>query len=302
MVLFRRLLVTIAAFGALAMSPSVVLTESADLDPRAEKLLRELEARRSLPLSHDRWKAENGPWAAYLDKPFEDGLSPRERTLFDEAQREGNCQLVRSLRSAGFLLLYPFLAPVHVKPYVHDYFYRKILYQSHDSVACDVRSELLHAVDLARRKRLDVLPFDAGAAAKGRRPKIEAPTDSLEVRVRNTICRTLSFTKTLAFDHRHKQAVLDLLRYRTEPRIVMLNSEQEYLLFKIAASLGIDDSWIRKMGATSDLRMSMKSMFEIERYVRGNNEGNMPSGIFWHCQKPVLEPFLAPNELQRGVE
>ena len=262
-------------------------------DPRAEKLLRELEARRSLPLSHDRWKPENGPWAAYLDKPFEDGLSPRERALFYDAQREGNCELVRSLRSAGFLLLYPFLATVHAKPYVQGHFGQTVLAEISNTRYCLIRAELTRAQNLAATHNFSVFPFDVVAAMKRHSADFfSGSDDELETRTQNTVCEGMRWSLWHAVLHRNKAAIRDVIGYLTDTRLLVLTGEQEYLLFKIASREGVEHSWVRAMGNSTSLHADMETIVEIDRFVQEDNGTGTPVDIVWACLEPRLEPYL----------
>jgi len=291
-----------AALLCALLSPVCRATEgTAPIDSRAQDLMREIEARKSLPIDHRRWRAENGPWASYLMRSFEEGLSPRERALYDAAVEEGNCVLAQSLRAAGFLLLYPYLARVHTKPYVQRYFQKTVIYGTSAASYCSAKAELNRVLELAHRERLNVLPFRALSVSEpaGRTLFDNKSADTLENRIRNSVCSGMWGLTRLALENRYRPAVQDLVAFVGERGMLVLNGEQEYLLFRIAARLGLNSPWVQRMSQSSDLRTDLNTTLEIDRFVREHQAGPAPVDVLWFCRWPRLQPFL-PLPAGRG--
>lgn len=110
--------------------------EEIPLDPRAKQLIVQFESLSKVRPYHRRWEPKHGPWAAYLKRPFKEGLSPRERVLYEKALTAGDCDTVSALQSVGFLLLYPFLQPVHGRLGISEAFDDTVIFHSIDYRYC----------------------------------------------------------------------------------------------------------------------------------------------------------------------
>ena len=115
----------------LAASPTASLAENEapSLDPRAQKLLRDIEDRRSLPISDKRWKYKNGPWAEYLDRHLQEGPGSEYHALLEKAWEKYDCSSMISLVHKDFVQRFAYLAPAHAKEHVRDYFKWTFIYE-----------------------------------------------------------------------------------------------------------------------------------------------------------------------------
>lgn len=299
-----RILRLAAVLLYFAASPTASLAESEapSLDQRAQKLLRDIEARRSLPISDERWKFNNGPWAEYLDRYLKEGPGSKDLALLEKAWKNNDCSRMISLVHNNFVQRFPYLAPAHAKAYVRDYFKWTITYEIPLLSYCRAKAELQLAFDLSQRHDLRVFPFYAFEARKRWRPvHKEIPRDAPEDQARNTLCSAFEKLKSLALLTRHVPATRDLIQYSGTPRFIILSPEEEYLLVKIAAHLGLYDPEVDKLGTLQRVSIDLKLREEIDRFVMEDESGLPPirTAKHWKCSEPRLDPFLKLSQHQK---
>jgi len=283
----------------LAASPTASLAEknAPSLNPRAEKLLRDIEARRSLPISDKRWKYKNGPWAEYLDRYLKEKANSEHRALFWKAWKDNDCSRMVSLVHKDFVQRFPDLAPAHAKDYVRDYFKWTFIYELPLLLYCHANVELKLALDFSEHHEFRIFPFYALWAANRRSSKIAGRRveDTPQNRARNTLCSAFEKLTRAALLDRNIPAIGDLIRHARMAKLVVLTPEQEYVLIKIARDLGLYDSNVDELDVSLRAGMDLKKLEEIDRFFAEEKLGLPPIGIFgvyWRCPEPFIDPLL----------
>ena len=293
-----RIFNTAALLLFLAAFPTACLAGNGgpSLDPRAEKLLGDIEARRFLPISHERWKFTNGPWAEYLDRYLKEKPGSEYYALLNKAWKNNDCPEMIAVLRNNFLQRFPYLAPAHAKEYVRDYFKWTFIYERPSFSYCRAKAELKLAFDLSKRHKLRVFPFYALWATKRRSSKFEGrPEDTRQNRARNTLCSAFAKLTRLALLYRHIPAIRDLIGYAGTPTLIVLTPEQEYIIFKMANDLGLYDPEVDELSTSSRASIDLKKREEIDRFLAEERHGMPPIGIFdlyWRCSTPRIDPLL----------
>jgi hypothetical protein len=266
------------------------------LDPRAEKLLGDIEARKSLPISDERWKFANGPWADYLTHYLREGPGSEYHALLNKAWKNNDCPEMIAVLRNNFVQRYPYLAPAHTKEHVQDYFKWTFIYEIPFFSYCRAKAELKLAFDLSERRKLRVFPFYALWATKRRSSKFEGrPEDTPQNRARNTLCSAFEKLTRLALVDRHIPAIRDLIGYAGTPSLIVLTPEQEYILVKIATHSGLYDPEVDELGTSSRASIDLKKREEIDRFFAEEKRGLPPISIlsvYWRCSEPFIDPLL----------
>jgi hypothetical protein len=286
------LLLYLAAFPTACLAGN----EAASIDPRAENLIREIEVRKSLPISHERWKFATGPWAEYLRRYLKERPGSEYHALLNKAWKNNDCAEMIAVLHNDFVQRFPYLAPAHAKEYVRDYFKWTFIYERPSFSYCRAKDELKLAFDLSERHKLRVFPFYALWATKRRRSKFEGrPEDTRQNRARNTLCSAFEKLTRLALVDRHIPAIRDLIGYAGTPSLIVLTPEQEYILVKIATHLGLYDPEVDELGISSRASIDLKKREEIDRFFAEEKRGLPPISIlsvYWRCSTPRIDPLL----------
>jgi hypothetical protein len=272
------------------------------LDPRAEKLLGDIEARKSLPISDERWKFATGPWAEYLDRYLKNRITPAEHVILVKARDEGDCHKVISFLANRFLQSFPYLATAHTKEYVWDYFKWTFIFEGPYVSYCRAKAELKLAFDLSKRHMLRVFPFYALKTPERWRPLLKKrKNDAPEDQAQNTLCSAFEKLTHLALRNRHIPAIRDLIGYAGTPALIALTPEQEYMLVKIATRLGLYDPEVDELGTSSRVSIDLEKREEIDRYVTQEKRGLLPIDTYssMQCSGTRLDPFLKLSQHQK---
>ena len=294
----RVLLLYLAAFPTACLAGN----GAPSLDPRAEKLLGDIEARKSLPISHERWKFANGPWADYLTRYLKEGPGSEYHALLNKAWKNNDCPEMIAVLRNNFVQRYPYLAPAHTKEHVQDYFKWTFIYEIPFFSYCRAKAELKLAFDLSERRRLRVFPFYALKTPERWRPIFKTrKNDAPEDQARNTLCSAFEKLTRLALRNRHIPAIRDLIGYAGTPALIALTPEQEYMLVKIATRLGLYDPEVDKLGTSSRVSIDLEKREEIDRYVTQEKRGLLPIDTYSsvRCSGTRLDPFLKLSQHQK---
>jgi len=282
----------------LTASPTACLAETGApfLDPRAEKLIREIEVRKSLPISDERWKFTNGPWAEYLDRYLKEGPDSADLVILAKAREEGDCSKMLSLAQNSFLQRFPYLASAHLKEHVRDYFKWTFIYEIPIFSYCRAKAELALAFDLSERDELRIFPFYALWAKKLSASRFGPRSEDTPYnQARNTLCSAFSTLMRSALQDRYIPAIRDLIHYAGMPRLIVLTPEQEYALFKVAGSSGLYDPQVDGLWLPSRAGIDLRTREEIDRILAGKRRRMLLKRIlylYWPCSAPRIDPFL----------
>ena len=260
---------------------AIDLTDFEISDPKVHEVYNEFKKRKKLRIDHELWKAEKGPWAQYLNVPFKNGLSPREKEFYEQALKNGQCHSVQSLQVAGFLMLYPHLRPVHARTAVADVFVETVVKPSHGYRYCEARRQLLETFFYIRANRLDVrLPIDAEAEsnAVGHSTIPKTPTN----RATGSLCTSLFLLSNLAISKDYKPAILDLLDFVDRTGVLRLLPEQDYYLRKRARHLKLSPATKNEDPNPAFYKIKPVQRRKIEKYAK-DRQGTAPIRSLVKC-------------------
>ncbi|MEM7774262.1 MAG: hypothetical protein AAF732_01535 [Pseudomonadota bacterium] len=288
MCLKRVLVAAVLVVAVPASTPRAVEIEGTKIDDsRAKALYDAFKERKQRKLTHDLWDAEKGPWASYLGVPFKNGLSPREKKLYETAVRTGLCDTVQALQLVGFLQLYPFLRSAHARFGVSQIFKNSVIDRSLDSRYCSARSNLIIAMRYVDVYQLNIVfPINL----KRKRPIMRDPNRTITKpeRAQNSICGAMSSLVFLAFEDDYKPAMRDLLEFVDQKELVQLPPAVDYYLRKRARRLGIpaDTPYGDPDPAYHDLEI--RDRIGIELYAERKSQRE-PLGLSMLCPKPRID-------------
>ena len=266
---FAVLIHTIAALSA----PTTAEETGPAHDPRAEKLLRDIEARRSLPITDKHWSFENGPWAEHLNsEPKTQPSEKREmqfKDRFAQAKRDNDCPKMIKLLQERFLQRHPYLRPAHAKARIKDYFMWTVTYEVVPSTLhCRAKAELNLALQFSKRHNLRIFPFFARRLETLSQPKFERRSDDTpQDRARNTLCMAVTTLGRAAIGYKNVSAIRDLLHYSRAPSPIELSPEQKYAVFRVATRLGLTEAQAGGLGTLLSAGLDPKTRGRIDRLL-----------------------------------
>lgn len=267
---------------ALPVPPSAA-EDVPPLDPRAEALAQGIKA--TLRPGQDQSDPKTGPWAPYLKPSYASALSPRERALYKRALRNGDCDTVTALQAAGFLLLHPYLEPVHARVGVGRIFLKTVIEKLPDYRYCLARGSLRMALRFFETNRLELPLIRADYLRRGA-AKTQS-TDTPQNRATNELCDALSLLAKLALRERHRLAIGDIGRFIHDPRIVQLSGKQEFYLYELAVELGLDLPDLKTRRAAAHHKVKPSKRTTLRHYAKtGKGFVYMDGG--WTCSWPRM--------------
>ncbi len=117
---FLQLIILLPVLNAAALSASETAT--------ADKFVREVHAfKQVVEEGRGNWLSPNSPWFDYIDRPFEEGLSPAQQKQYLALQAKGECNELLKLEKTGFLNLNPELSKALTDKTVKNNFFTKII-------------------------------------------------------------------------------------------------------------------------------------------------------------------------------
>ena len=283
LIVLRSLRAIVTAMSISALSASITSAQDTySMTPKSQELLIAIEAAKIHHESSDVWKPENGPWAAYLKKSFKEGLSQSERALYEEVLNAGDCETVKSLQLAGFLLLNPSLRAAHARNFTSEIFVKTVVEKSVEFDLCRNRSGIFSALrDIEAKKLEHLLPLHIGGESEKAIHVLSENEKGHQAFSR--LCWSAAGLVRMAINDEYRPAVEDVLKYLERPKLFTLPPQQAYYFYHRAKQLGVIDE------LPSDGRLDVayhaipaKKRMQIERYLREREDFKPVSGG-WGC-------------------
>ena len=173
------------------------------------------------------WSSPQSPWYAYIDRQFEEGLSPAQQKRYLIIQTKGWCKELLKLEKTGFLNLYPELPEALSDKFVKNIFFNKIIpTHSYGFRRCQAHAMLNPIIEEEKKRDLEFYYLSIPGTNLGN--KLDKVYDNRQIILR----KAFKILFDLAACEDFKPAINDILKYNKLFLIFVGHREQYYFYIR----------------------------------------------------------------------
>lgn len=183
-------------------------------------------------------------WHDYLEQPFEDGLSPKDRSLSRARQEAGDCETVLTLELKGFLKLYPALSARLIDPGTKRQFESRIVPVHSPAYRRCLAYKNLTAITESEKRRWNLdRAYIAGLPQVFEVIRKDEPRPLRTIRLERAAMTLLA----LAVCERYLPAFDDSIHMQTRLEILHIAGDEMLHFHRLAKRAGIEDPTLDRL-------------------------------------------------------
>lgn len=239
-----------ALLSALIQGPLCAEQPASSLDPRAQKLILDVNLLREKRRHQRSWFSIGEPWTYYLADTYVEQLRDEDKERYYLAVARRDCDTAISLQTVAFLKKHPFLSAAHERPEIKEAFKWGVVGDLPDIRDCINWRRLAQLLNFMKKKQLEIPVIGASVKAPSLRKydiddvpeayRDDAPGNyqpTLQERATNSLCWVLhGFSREVIYRN-SKPAIISALRLTKRPNIIRYSTPQLYYLYRRAEQL-----------------------------------------------------------------